>query len=138
MNCDSTSGLQLRGAGVFYINNNRKRGEAELAEIGEVRCNTHVEPDVIQIDGHAFAISQKHGVPDDVTERFWDIFNTQPDIKFENIPEDLKAFHNESLVAPLTADELRRASTRTLIARDPEDLAMIAKRQGLPGQCPAS
>lgn len=87
----------------------------------------------MQIDGQYFAISAKHGVPANITERFWAISNQSPDLKFDDVPEDLMAYHNASMVASLNSDDLRRASTKTLVVdKDEGGITKLTKRQGLP------
>ncbi|KAK3614194.1 hypothetical protein LTR56_027410 [Elasticomyces elasticus] len=135
--CESVTGLQLRGAGVFYISSS-KRDLAGLEAIGDQRCTNHVEPDVLQIDGKSFTVSAKHGVPDEVTERFWEMVTNTPDMKHTDIPADLMAYENATILAPLSSEELRKASARTLIVRDLEETASLVKRQGLPGACAAN
>ncbi|THX81596.1 hypothetical protein D6D04_03989 [Aureobasidium pullulans] len=139
LNCDAVSGLQLRGASVWDITGASKRSLDDLAALGDLRCTSYVEPDVLQIDGRYFRVGEKHGVPSEIRERFWDIFINQQDIKFDAIPEDLKQYLDMNIVAPLTADELRRAAARTLIIHDEQEQdASLRRRQGLPAQCPAS
>lgn len=58
------------------------------------------------IDGHFFVISEKHGVPNEVMARFWDLFKTNP--KYEDIPQDLMVWERPELadsLPPLPSQE---------------------------------
>ncbi|OTB18137.1 hypothetical protein K445DRAFT_243588 [Daldinia sp. EC12] len=48
-----------------------------------------VKPDIISIDSHRFRIN--YDVPPQITDRLYDLFE-RDDIKYEDIPDDLKAY----------------------------------------------
>jgi hypothetical protein len=99
----------------------------------------------MQIDGQYFPIASKYGVPQDVIDRLWEIFDNTPDMRFDDMPDDLKSYRNMSLVAPLSTSDYERLAQISAAANNGTSdeayfskRADLAARAGLPSQCPAS
>lgn len=50
----------------------------------------NVKPDVVCLDGHRFRIN--HGVPQHITDRLDALFWQDEEVKYEDIPEELKTY----------------------------------------------
>lgn len=135
VNCDSYGGIIIKGGSIFNLNTNAKRAELsdgidEIDEIGEWKygCKESVEPDVGVIDGHQFAIGDSRGVPIQVTEQFWDLFNNHPNPKYEDIPATLRAYENNTLVEEVDHNDKRNIMPTIIVDE-------LTKRQQLPQAC---
>ena len=49
-----------------------------------------LKPDIVCLDGHQFRIN--YGVPKEVTEQLEALFIQEPEVKYDSIPDHLKAY----------------------------------------------
>lgn len=98
VNCDTAAGLPIKGGSVYTLNMGKRGLPGSEAHPEELGCEKQVEPDVAILDGHKFAISDKHGVPKKFNDQFWDILDHNPNIQYADIPEELKKFENSTIV----------------------------------------
>lgn len=72
------------------MTSNQNPQERPASAPGAAAMGNNVKADIVSLDGHQFRVN--YDVPQGITDRLYGLFWQDEEVKYEDIPEDLKAY----------------------------------------------